>query len=160
VPARRTASEDYKMLAEHSSSELALLQAAFRHASRGESQRVEAGTELTSPAQLRRALKDLALELADEDCQVLFAYMDRNKSGSVDWIEFAAVMLLPLTGLTDPDLPPGGHVSEEDMLDESAKRLFKVLDADADGIVSLDEFQTVMTKVLVYQALSYWCTRP
>ena len=42
VPVRRTASEDYKMLAQHSSAELALLQTAFRHASRGDRQRVAA----------------------------------------------------------------------------------------------------------------------
>ena len=91
-------------------------------------------------------MDDLSLSLADEDLAVLFNFMDRDGNGSIDVREFAAAMLLPLSG-PDTNKASSKYASASQVREQSIVRLFEVLDIDGDGLVTLEEFQNVMARV-------------
>jgi hypothetical protein len=57
-------------------------------------------------------------------------------NGSIDLLEFASVLILPLSGPVTAGL-----------FEEGVERLFKILDQNGDGQVTLDEFRSEMAKV-------------
>ena len=95
---RRSAEEDNGALRVYSREELGLLEAAFvQGANVREREGIAAGLTLNAP-QVASVLMSLGLSLSDEDVKVLFNFMDRDGNGSVDIMEFASVLLLPLSG--------------------------------------------------------------
>jgi calmodulin len=133
---RRSAEEDNRALNVYSREELGLLEAAFvQGADDWEREGAAVGITLNAP-QVASVLMSLGLSLSDEDAKVLFDFMDRDGNGSIDLLEFASVLILPLSGPVTAGL-----------FEEGVERLFKILDQNGDGQVTLDEFRSEMAKV-------------
>jgi Ca2+-binding EF-hand superfamily protein len=129
------------MLSQYSQEELGLLQAAFTEALRLQ----RSVSDVIRRPQLDGVMKDLSAQLPKEDLDVLFKWMDRDGNGSIDFQEFATVILLPLFGT---DLERDARSSDPAAaLEDSVTSLFNILDVDKDGLVTLQEFQVVLTRV-------------
>ena len=127
------------MLSKYSSEELGLLEAAFLKGVRSGN---TLGAVLTDARQLEAIMLDLSLALSRTEADLLFNFMDRDGNAAIDFNEFAAVVLLPLSG-PDTFTPADG----QDAAENAANTLFAIIDVSNDGLVTLEEFQTILARV-------------
>ena len=139
IPPRRSAEEDNLMLSKYSSEELGLLEAAFLKGVRSGN---TLGAVLSDARQLEAIMLDLSLALSRTEADLLFNFMDRDGNAAIDFNEFAAVVLLPLSG-PDTFTPADG----QDAAENAANTLFAIIDVSNDGLVTLEEFQTILARV-------------
>jgi len=139
IPPRRSAEEDNLMLSKYSSEELGLLEAAFLKGVRSDN---TLGAVLSDARQLEAIMLGLSLALSRTEADLLFNFMDRDGNAAIDFNEFAAVVLLPLSG-PDTFTPADG----QDAAENAANTLFAIIDVSNDGLVTLEEFQTILARV-------------
>jgi len=85
-----------------------------------------------SSAELANVLKELGIQLKDEEVAEVMKMMDKDGSGSIEWEEFlAAIKAYPRRKLTVGRL----------------RRAFKKIDTDGSGTLGLDEIKELIKKL-------------
>ena len=82
--------------------------------------------------ELDNVLKDLGTPATASELQELLAAVDTDQNGVIDFEEFCAMMSMrgPTGAPTDPE--------------EEAKNVFRALDKNGDGVVSLEDLQHII----------------